>query len=66
MIYLWKAAWTKAILETDSSKLSVRIMAARAILADRLDSVELIDDEERSEIERALVGLKILETERCS
>jgi hypothetical protein len=65
-IYPWEAACLKAVLETDDSLMLSRITVARAIIADRLDEIELISDEEQYEIEVALTSLKTLETERCS
>jgi hypothetical protein len=62
-IYPWEYACMQAILETDDSLIHSRIVAARSIIAQRLDGMEPINEEERSEIDHALGRLKVLEQE---
>ena len=65
-IYPWELACMEAILETEDSLIYSRIIAARSRIAERLDGLESVSEEEQAEIENALENLKNLENERCA
>jgi hypothetical protein len=58
--YLWYAAYKSAIIETDLTRLYIRIDEALSIIDQRLTSATAIDREEDTEIQNAVLALQTL------
>jgi hypothetical protein len=63
-IYLWRAAYASAVLETDSSLISERILEALVAIARRLRTPILINGPEHIAMKAARRGLASLQAER--
>lgn len=69
--YVWKESYKTAVLETDDTKLTNRIQAAKGAIDERLQEMQMDHvgtPEERQVITDALAGLNVLrrESERRS
>lgn len=62
-IYPWYYAYKSAILETDLTKVPLRIKVALKIIEDRIGSPVHLDESERQAIENARRGLATLKVE---
>jgi len=65
-VYLWQRCYQEALLETDRSRMSVRIIAAHAAIDARMGQIKNDGEasaEEQQAISDALAGLRVLTRE---
>jgi hypothetical protein len=62
--YLWQAAYNAAVLETDNSRMALRIYEAIAAIEQRLLSPVEPGSEEQRALKDAQVGISALRVER--